>query len=316
MSKRTNPTVTPAVPLFEPARSLAQFKIGSRGRDATFVVLVLLSVAWCWQPLVTVISRSLKSADYEHYSHIILLPFLSAYLLYLNREAILKHVQPAPGVGILATVAGASMTWLAATTMLVGDLEYRLSLAMLGLVILWAGTFVMCYGLRPLKVGAFPFALLLFMVPLPPAVITAIIVFLQKGSAEASAVIFGLIGVPFFRTGSFVFALPGLTIQVAEECSGIRSSLALLISGLVMAYLLLRGSWARTALALVIVPLAIVKNAVRIVALSWLAIHVDPSFVTGSAVHRNGGIPVFLASLAILSALVWLLRRGESGRTT
>jgi exosortase len=193
--------------------------------------------------------------------------------------------------------------------------EHRLSLAMLGLVTSWAGSFVICYGVRSLWAAAYPFVLLIFMVPLPPAVLTAIIVFLQVASADASAVLFSLIGMPFFRDG-FVFALPGLTIQVAEECSGIRSSLALLISGLVMAYVLLRAPWTRATLALLIVPLAIVKNAVRIVLLSWLAVHVDPSFITGSAVHRNSGIPLFLASLTILGGLAWLLSRAERKRAS
>jgi exosortase/archaeosortase family protein len=102
-----------------------------------------------------------------------------------------------------------------------------------------------------------------------------------------------------------------LTIVVAPECSGIRSSLALLISGLVMAYLFLRATWARVALVLVIIPLAIVKNAVRIVVLSWLAVHIDPGFVTGSALHERGGIPLFLMSVTILGAMAWFLRRRE-----
>ena len=278
--------------------------------DAGFLLLVVLSVAWSWQPLTTIISRSLNSAEYEHYSHIILLPFISAYLLYLNRDAIFRQVQPAFGTGCLLAGAGAAVIWFARTPVITGDPENHLSVAMLGLITLLAGGFALCYGLRALWSASFPFLLLLFMVPLPPAALTKIIVFLQKASADASAVLFALIGMPTFRDG-FDFALPGLTIRVAEECSGIRSSLALLISGLVMASLVLRSTWTRAALVAAIIPLAIAKNAVRIVLLSWLAVHVDPSFITGSAVHRNGGIPVFLAALAILSGLAWLLRRGE-----
>jgi len=310
MPKQSVSAATPELQLLEPTWTPAKIGLGPTVRDAGFLLLVALSVAWCWQPLTTVIGRSLKSAEYEHYSHIILLPFISAYLLYLNRAAILRQVHPGLRAGIFPAAVGAATIWLAGTTVITGEPEYGVSLAMLGLVTLWAGSFVLCYGLRALRSAAFPFLLLLFMVPFPPAVLTAIIVFLQKASADASALLFALIGMPVFREG-FFFALPGLTIHVAEECSGIRSSLALLISGLVMAYLFLRSTWTRAALVGVIIPLAIAKNAVRIVVLSWLAVHVDPSFITGSAVHRNGGIPVFLASLTILSGLAWLLRRGE-----
>lgn len=314
MSKRSVSAATPELPLLEPTWAPARVELGARGRDAAFLLLIILAAAWSWQPLTTVIARSLRSAEYEHYSHIILLPFITAYLLYLNRRSILDRAHFGILEGILPAAAGAATIWLAGTAAITGDPEHRLSLAMLGLVTLWTSGFVICYGFRALRAAAFPFLLLLFMVPFPPDVLTAIVRFLQKGSADVSELLFVSIGMPIFRDG-FFFTLPGLTIQVAEECSGIRSSLALLISGLVMAYLFLRSTWTRAAFVLVIIPLAIVKNAARIVVLSWLAVHVDASFITGSAVHRNGGIPVFLASLAILSGLAWLLQRGEAWKS-
>ena len=309
MSKRSISAATPELPLLKPTWTPTGVELGASGRHAAFLLLVILAAVWSWQPLTTVIGRSLNRAEYEHYSHIILLPFLTAYLLYLNRRAILDRVHFGIREGILPVAAGAAAIWLAGAPA-VTEPEGRLSMAMLGLVTLWASGFGLCYGVRALRVAAFPFLLLLFMVPLPPAALTGVVRFLQRGSTDVSELLFVSIGMPIFRDG-FFFTLPGLTIQVAEECSGIRSSLALLISGLVMAYLFLRSTWTRAAFVLVIIPLAIVKNAARIVVLSWLAIHVDPSFITGSAVHRNGGIPVFLASLAVLGGLAWLLRRCE-----
>ena len=61
---------------------------------AGFALIVLVSVAWVWQPLTTVIVRSLNSEGYEHYSYIILLPFLSAYMAFLGRDVIFRHVRP------------------------------------------------------------------------------------------------------------------------------------------------------------------------------------------------------------------------------
>lgn len=309
MSKRSVSAVTPELHLLEPTWTPARIGLRLTPRDAGFLVFVVLSIVWCWEPLATVIGRSLKSAEYEHYSHIILLPFFSAYLLYLNRHAIFKHVHTGRA-GLLLAAGGAATIWLAGTALVTGESETRLSLTVLGLVAFWAGGFVFCYGLRALRTAAFPFLMLIFMVPLPPAALDAVIVFLQKTSADASELLFALIGMPNLRNG-FFFAIPGITIEVARECSGIRSSLALLISGLATAYLFLRSTWTRAALVLVIIPLAIAKNALRIVVLSWLAVYVDPSFITGSAVHRNGGIPLFFTSLAFLGGLAWLLRRYE-----
>jgi exosortase len=298
------------LPLLEPTWAPAKTGFRPALRNTGFPLLVALSAASAWQPLATVVGRSLNSPEYEHYSHIILLPFISAYLLYLNRDAIFEHARSGLRAGVALTALGATILWLGGTTVVVGEPEYRLSLAMLGLVTLWKAGFVLSYGVRALRTAAFPFLLLLFMVPLPPAALTGVIRFLQKGSADVSELLFVSIGMPIFRDG-FFFTLPGLTIQVAEECSGIRSSLALLLSGLVMAHLFLRSTWARVAFVLVIIPLAIFKNAVRIVALSWLAVHVDPAFITASVVHRKSGIPVFLTSFAILAGLAWLLRTRE-----
>jgi exosortase len=312
--KRSVSATTSGLPIQDRAWIPAGVRRGVLPPNVVFGLLVALSAAWSWQPLAMVVTRSLDSGEYEHYSHIILLPFFSAYLLFLNRHAILERARPGLSAGLAVMAAGAAAVWIAGTPRLISELDLRLSLAMAGLVTLWAGSFVVAYGVRAFRTATFPFAMLLFMVPLPAAALTAVIVFLQHASADASHVLFGVIGMPVFRDG-IVFALPGLTIRVAEECSGIRSSLALLVSGVSMAYLLLRSPWTRTALVLAIVPIAIVKNAMRIVGLSWLAIHVDPSFITGSAVHRNGGIPLFLVSLVLLGGLAWLFRRYEGWKS-
>ena len=193
----------------------ASMGLSSRVRDAGFLLLLVLSVAWCWQPLMTVISRSLGSGEYEHYSHIILLPFVAAYLLHLKRDAIFEHVRPAFLTGLLATAAATTAIWLGQTSTITGGPQEGLALTILGLVMLWAGGFVLCYGLRAFRRAAFPFALLVFMVPLPPVVLSSVIVFLQTASADVSELLFGLIRMPTFRDG-FTFALPGLTIQIAQ----------------------------------------------------------------------------------------------------
>ena len=311
MTKRSVSTLTGTplpLPTWVPVR--VQRKTGPR--VATFVLLAIAAGLWSWWPLITVITRSLQSAaGYEHYSHIVLLPFLTGYLVYLQRREVVGQAILGLRVGAPPLVAGAAVVWFAAGSTVGPVTDERLSLAILGLVVMWTSSFVICFGPRAVRAVAFPIVLLLFMVPLPPDALLAVIRFLQRGSASASEVLFGVIQMPFLRDG-FFFTLPGLMIHIAEECSGIRSTLALLLSGLVIAHLFLRSPVTKTVFVLFIVPLAVVKNAVRIVVLSWLAIHVDPSFITGSAVHRNGGIPIFLASLTVMLLVVWTLRRCES----
>jgi exosortase/archaeosortase family protein len=121
-------------------------------------------------------------------------------------------------------------------------------------------------------------------------------------------------GVPVIRHG-FLFSLPGADIEVAEECSGIHSGLSLFIAGLLAEHILLQGYWKKACLVLCIFPIAIFKNAVRIVTIAWLGIHVNPDFFHGQ-LHRQGGLPFSLLSLALLAVLIWLLRRPMASSST
>src|SRR3989454_7909295 len=278
-------------------------------RHACFLLLMVATVAWFWRPLATVVSLSLQYGRYEHYSHIVLIPFISLYLLYINRRAIFATVEYTPWPGVFLVTIGVAWSWL--TSALAPDKQAYLSPAMLSMVTACWGAFLLCYGIQAFRKASFGLLLLLFMAPLPSFLLQAIIGFLQRASTEATGLLFGLLDVPVFRQG-FVFVLPGITIEVTEACSGIRSGLALLITSLVAGHLFLGSTWTKLTLVLAIVPLTIVKNAVRIVVLSLLASYVHPSFITDSVLHRNGGIPLFFVSLGALVAIVWLLRRFEA----
>jgi exosortase len=294
------------VPVAVPARG-QPIAVGVRA--PAFLALLGLSIAWLWEPLSTVIVVSLRY-NQEHYSHIVLIPLVAAGLMYLDRRVIFARVAYASGLGGLLMTAGVALSWVAHMGPVTDPAQNYVSLALLALVVLWAGAFLLCFGPSALRAAAFPMAFLLLMVPIPPRLIHQVITFLQWASAETTYVLFNLLGVPVYRDG-FFFTLPGLAIEVAEECSGIRSFLALVITSLLGGHLLLRTAWTRTSLLLAMLPLAIVKNAVRIVVLSLLAIHVDRGFITGS-LHRTGGIPLFFVSLLLMGGLVWLLQRAEA----
>jgi exosortase len=147
---------------------------------------------------------------------------------------------------------------------------------------------------------------LLFMIPLPDGLMNAAVIGLQKGSAAVTAGLFGVIRMPFIRDG-FRFALPGINIEIAEECSGIRSTLSIFLSGLLAADLFLQSSCRRIVFMLLIVPVVIFKNAVRIATIAWLGVYVDRRFFFGN-LHHYGGLPFSLIAFAILGATLLMLR--------
>ena len=188
--------------------------------------------------------------------------------------------------------------------------EYRLSLAMLAIVLAWAGGFALCYGAHAFRSAFFPLGLLLLTVPVPSPCMDKVIALLQWGSAEVTYRLFLLVGQPVFRDG-VRFELPGVGIEIAAECSSIHSAWALLITGMLVAHLFLKSLWAKVSLTILTVPIAMLTNAVRIVTIWELATRVDPGFLYGN-LHRNGGILFSLISLSVLLGFLAMLRGLET----
>lgn len=243
----------------------------------------------------------------DRYSHTILIPFISAGLIYLEKRRIFQAARQGSIAGASALAAGLLLHFAAGRWAAPAE---ALSLQVLAVLLSWTGAFLFCYGPRSLKAAAFPTLFLLFAVPLPPDWVEKLSFTLQAASAELSHGLFKLLGVPVFRQGH-VFSLPGLVIEVAEECSGIRSTTALIITSILAGYVFLRSGWRRLALVLATAFAAVLKNAFRIVALSVMGAYIDPAYLHGLLHHRYGGTVFSLVALAMIAPVFLILRRGE-----
>ncbi|MGA8200895.1 MAG: exosortase/archaeosortase family protein, partial [Candidatus Sulfotelmatobacter sp.] len=148
-----------------------------------------------------------------------------------------------------------------------------------------------------------------WLVPIPQVLLDPIVRLLQEGSAVSADVIFAIAGVPVVREGTII-TIPGLAIEVARECSSIRSSLMLVVTTMVLAQMLLRSPWRKALVIAVAIPLSIVKNGLRIFVLGMLGTRVDPSYLTGR-LHHQGGIIYFLIALGAIFLCLWIARRGD-----
>ena len=280
-----------------------------RGRNLLFLAFLAGSFTLYLIPLQALFRFAWGN---DTFSYIPLVPLVSAYFIYENRKEVFSisdgwHLA---GIGPITFSIILYALWASQ-----GDrLSQPDSLAVMALsfVSLLVGGLGLFHGIRAWKAGAFPIFFLLFMVPIPAFMLDKIVYFLQVCSAEVSYLFFSLTRVPVYRDG-FYFHLPGISIEVAKECSGIRSSISLFLVSLLAGHLVLRENWRKGVLTLSIVPITIVKNAVRIVTLSLLAVYVDPG-ILGSIAHRRGGIPIFFLALVLLGSVLWLLRRGEKER--
>jgi len=279
-------------------------------RDVFFILLAGISLLVFWPHVLALIQFSLKSGhQYDQYSHTVLIPFVSLGLIYIERKSIFADVRYGLGAGAIVLAASVMLGWFGGRFVLPPSSDGILSFEILSLTIFWVGAFIFCYGTKAVRAGVFPLLFLLVMVPLPSALLDFPVAFVQHGSAGVTSVLFDLSGVPVLRSG-FEFSLPGISIEVAKECSGIHSTLALFIVSLLAGHLFLSSGWKKVILVLFALPIVCLTNGLRIAGLTLLAVYVDSSFMYGS-LHRGGGIGFFFVAMALLFGVLWLLRKGE-----
>jgi exosortase C (VPDSG-CTERM-specific) len=261
------------------------------------------------QSLIALINYAAGS---DLYSYILLIPFVSAYLIYLRRDRLPKdYVVDLPfAIAFLGCGFGflAFSYWLHFVGQSPAKADYLALTTLSFLCCLAAGGFFFL-GRGWMRAAAFPLAYLIFMVPMPDAMADALESASKYASAEVANILFQLSGTPVLRAGR-VFQLPNITIEVAQECSGIRSSWVLLMTSILAANLFLKTSWRRVVIVAFIIPLGILRNGFRILVIGLLCVNVGPQMIH-SPIHTRGGPVFFVLSLIPFLLMLWWLRRSE-----
>ena len=265
---------------------------------------LIVTLVVFWRPVLALCRFALQD---DNQSQVILIPVIAAWLLVTERKRIFRSVEFGFLPGAIFIVAGAGLYGLAQAFLPHLSPNDRLTVSTLAIILLWVAGFAFMFGWKSVCAAQFPLGFLLLTVPLPDFLLNRVVYWLQRGSAVVTAGLFHLTGVPVLQDG-FLFYLPRVTIEIATECSGIRSSLALLVVALLAGHLFLRTSWKKIALVIVGIALMLVKNGIRIVTLTLLASYVDPSFLTGKLHGEGGGLFFVLALLLLLPFLLWLRR--------
>lgn len=276
-------------------------------RNIFFLLFNIIVLITFYAPLRDLFSLSLHE---ETYSHILLIPLVSGYFIYSERKVIFSNIRYSFTAGSILIIIGITLYQFGRTQGNEFNQNDYLSLMTLAAIIFWAGGFIFFFGIQSFRNMRFPFLFLIFMIPIPTLILEKIIGLLLRGSAETTYGIFNLTNTPFLRE-EFTFHFPTLSIEVAEQCSGIRSSIALFITSVIAGHFFLKTGWKKGVLSLAIFPITIFKNAVRIATITMLSIHVDESFLTDSFLHRSGGIFFFILALSLLVPILWLLRKSE-----
>jgi len=264
--------------------------------------LCALILGMCYSPIAQFLSFTAKSVES---SDLWLIPLISIFLLFSGSISYFApELLRRSWWALLITAVGV----LIANKSHAG-IEGIPTVPVLGLLLALIGCFFTCYGARVAWRARFPLLFSLLAIPIPGTMLDTIVSWLQHGSAAVVQALLWLLRVDFVRDG-VKFQFPSFAIEIASECSGIRSSFALLVLTLLMAETTLNTRWRRFLLIVAVFPLVLIKNGIRIVTLTMLAMKVDPAFLSGS-LHHHGGFVFFGIALG-LEALLWgALARSE-----
>jgi exosortase C (VPDSG-CTERM-specific) len=273
---------------------------------ACFAIVLLAAFA---QPLLALVNYAARS---ELYSYILLVPFISAYLLFLRRDQLPKKYAIDLPLAIVSLAAGLGVLVFTYCLDFAGRAPAendRLALLTLSFLCCLAAGGFFFFGRGWMRAAVFPLAYLIFMVPMPEAMADALETASKSAAAEVANLLFHLSGTPFLRAGT-IFQLPNITIEVAQECSGIRSSWVLFMTSILAANLFLKMRWRRFALVAFVIPLGILRNGFRILVIGLLCVNVGPQMIH-SLIHRRGGPVFFMLSLIPFFLVLWWLRKGD-----
>lgn len=271
---------------------------------ASVTLLLLFS-----RPLYQLVKFVVSS---EFNSYILLIPFISIYIVWIKRGTLGPLSEPDRKFSILSSIAAFVVLagfWAVVLSGSKLEREDSLALTTLSFVLLFWGICGWYLSKQALRSIAFPLGILLLMVPFPVFLRTWIESSLQYGSAMAALGMFEVTGTPVFNR-DLIFQLPDITLRVAPECSGIQSTVALLITSLLAGYFFLRSNWKRSALTLAVLPLAVLRNGFRIFTIGELCVHIGPEMID-SKIHHKGGPIFFILSLVPLLLLLFYLIKSE-----
>lgn len=266
----------------------------------------LLLVPYVSAYLVQTILFGLRS-DLSSY---LLIPLVSACIARLKQPGLAPSGTPLPRIWAAAFVL-AGCGALAAYFLNLSSPPHphaqqdALASAMYSLVLFFVATCCLFLSRTTVRAIAFPLFFLFFLAPFPASAEAGFETLLQHGSSVAAQSLFQIIGTPVYRDGT-LFHLPGFNMQVAPECSGIHSTITLFIVSLVAGQILLSSNRSRIILVLVVLPIALLRNGLRVATIGELCVRIGPHMIH-SFIHTHGGPIFFALSLIPFTVILFFL---------
>ena len=267
-----------------------------RGRVVWPAILLTLVILMYGSILKGLILQWWNDPDY---SHGFFVPLFSGYVLWRQCERWqTARIKPS-NFGFIVMLGAVGL-------LLVGSLGAELFTSRFSLLLLLAGMILFLSGWDLLRAVSFPLGFLVLMIPIPVIIYNKITFPLQLLASRWASSFLEVVGVPVLRDGN-VLILSNYSLEVVEACSGIRSLMSLIALAVAYGYLAEPRRWVRIVLVLLMVPIAIVTNAIRITGAGVLAHRFGPAAAEGF-LHEFSGWVIFLAALFLMFVSHRILR--------
>ncbi|MBL8759717.1 MAG: exosortase/archaeosortase family protein [Phycisphaerae bacterium] len=295
-----------------PARTLRELMLQPPMLAAIAILLVGFA-AYFRQFLVTQARFSIERP--QDWGHSFLVPLISAYLLWRERDTIMASRASVYWPGLMPLVLGV----VCYPFMLLGIKNHMFAGA--SLILTLFGAVLLLGGPSVMRAAFLPIAYLIFGVTISERVMIALTTQLQSVAASGGVLTINMLGQVYdlFAQDTFFAERAGQTMKVvtpsgvevplaiAAACAGMRMVVAFAALAGAVALVQCRHWWQRTALLLLAVPVAVFMNVLRVAVLG-LASMQDPNFATGD-VHMMIGTLILIPGLGLFMLIVWILNR-------
>ena len=242
------------------------------------------------------------------YSHGIIIPVLSAFLIWRRREELRQLPFEGSWLGLVLIALGLTLRWIGESTTLRTIEHYALLVVIYGAVLALIGP-------KLFRRLWFPLLLLVFAMPLPSIFDNALSLQLQLWSSQLGVLVIRAAGVSVLLEGNII-DLGSSKLEVAEACSGLRYLLPLMTIALIMAYFYRASMWKRIAVVLSSIPITVLMNSLRI---GFIGITVDQwgqSMAEGVLHDFEGWLVFMFSTIAVFGVAFVLSKVGTAGKSS
>ncbi|MBI5150107.1 MAG: exosortase [Candidatus Omnitrophica bacterium] len=250
-----------------------------------FILTYIPTFLWMWDRWF---------ARDSYYSHGILVPFVSGYLIWQMRDELARIKPKRSPLGMPLIVTGLFIH-------VISSLFRVYFTSGFSMIIVLAGVILFLYGTTTFKKILFPLGFLVFMMPVPLVVIANISFKMKILAAQIATALLNNMGLPALREGSII-KMHHAYVIVDDICSGLRSLISLMALGSIFAYWMKGPMLKRVILFCATVPIAVITNVCRIIFLSFISEVWGPQYATGF-VHDFSGFMLFAIAFALLYAV-------------